>query len=102
MTLCLAQALIDYKGSFVSQAAIRNYIQWWKKGYLSAVDHCFDIGNATAFALGLWSQYFQKESKIAKHDPQGHAKGQEDINKFLRGEVTIDSDFNYCSCPRNF
>ncbi|WEW54880.1 hypothetical protein PRK78_000307 [Emydomyces testavorans] len=83
MTLCLAQALIDFKGIFVSQAAIRNYIQWWKHGYLSATGYCFDIGNGTAVALRTWKSYFERNSNVRKDDPQAHEAGQPEIDKAL-------------------
>ncbi|KAL2816275.1 ADP-ribosylation/Crystallin J1 [Aspergillus granulosus] len=86
MTLCLAQALIDSKGEFVSQAAIRNYINWWQNGYLSATNTCFDIGTGTVKALMIWQHYFEGSRGLQKDDPNGHEGGQPEIDRALRRE----------------
>ncbi|KAK2759802.1 hypothetical protein FQN54_002536 [Arachnomyces sp. PD_36] len=89
MTLCLAQALIDAKGGdFVPQAAIRNYVNWFKNGYLSATGDCFDIGAGTTKALMIWDEYlFSAKSKVEKDDPVGHEGGQPLIDKALKREM---------------
>ncbi|KAI1931819.1 hypothetical protein LOZ66_004151 [Ophidiomyces ophidiicola] len=86
MTLCLAQGLIDSKGIFVPQAAIRNYIKWWENGYLSATGYCFDIGNATATALKIWKRYFEQQRSMREDDPRGHEGALSEINKALNYE----------------
>ncbi|KAL3457920.1 putative ADP-ribosylglycohydrolase [Aspergillus heterothallicus] len=86
MTLCLAQALIDSKGEFIPQAAIRNYIKWWQNGYLSATNECFDIGSGTIKALTIWLRYFDRSRRLKEDDPQGHEGGQPEIDKALRRE----------------
>lgn len=89
MTLCLAQALIDSKGGdFIPQAAIRNYINWYKNGYLSATGYCFDIGAGTTKALMIWKEYlFAGKSQFEKDDPLAHEGGQPLIDKALKFEV---------------
>ncbi|KAL4919077.1 ADP-ribosylation/Crystallin J1 [Aspergillus aurantiobrunneus] len=89
MTLCLAKALIDSKGTFVAQAAIRNYIKWHDAGYLSATDDCFDVGAGTTKALTIWQRYFDRSPDIQRDDPAGHEGGQPAIDKALKRE-------NYC------
>lgn len=98
MTLCLAQALIDSKGDkFIPQAAIRNYIDWYKNGYLSATGECFDIGSGTATALSIWSRYlFSRESPFDKDDPLAHEGGQPLIDKALMREVRSLFFFHFC------
>ncbi|KAL2864339.1 ADP-ribosylglycohydrolase family protein [Aspergillus lucknowensis] len=86
MTLCLAKSLIDSKGEFISQAAIRNYIDWWEDGYLSATGDCFDIGAGTTKALMTWQGYFDRSPHIQKDDPHGHEGGQPAIDKALKRE----------------
>ncbi|KAL4786561.1 ADP-ribosylation/Crystallin J1 [Aspergillus varians] len=86
MTLCLAKALIDSKGTFVAQAAIRNYIKWHNDGYLSATDDCFDVGNGTTKALMIWQGYFDRLPYIQKDDSTGHEGGQPAIDKVLKRE----------------
>lgn len=54
MTLCLAQSLVERDGKFVIHDQIRKYVQWKEYGYMSATGRCFDIGNATKQALGIW------------------------------------------------
>ncbi|KAL6235103.1 hypothetical protein BDW75DRAFT_251117 [Aspergillus navahoensis] len=75
MTLCLAKSLIDSNGTFISQAAIRNYINWHDNGYLSASDECFD--------------YFERDPTIMADDRAGHEGGQPELGKALKRE-------NYC------
>ncbi|KAK2732654.1 hypothetical protein FQN55_004035 [Onygenales sp. PD_40] len=87
MTLCLAKSLIDHKGTFVPQAALRNYINWYQHGYLSATGDCFDIGATTTKALWIWSDYFDSATHLDKNDPEGHKPGQPAINKDLMREV---------------
>ncbi|KAL4792263.1 ADP-ribosylation/Crystallin J1 [Aspergillus venezuelensis] len=86
MTLCLAKALIDSQGRFVAQAAIRNYVNWYNNGYLSATGHCFDIGFCTAQALRTWQKYFARNPSIQKDDPAGHEAGQSAIDHALKRE----------------
>lgn len=56
MTLCLAQSIVDRDGKFVVHDQVRKYVDWKEKGYLSATGECFDIGNATREALGIWEE----------------------------------------------
>ncbi|KAL4945290.1 hypothetical protein BDV06DRAFT_39322 [Aspergillus oleicola] len=86
MTLCLAKALIDSQGTFVAQAAIRNYVNWHNNGYLSATGHCFDIGFCTAQALRIWQRYFDQRPGIQEDDPAGHEGGQSAIDQALKRE----------------
>ncbi|PGH03601.1 hypothetical protein AJ79_07330 [Helicocarpus griseus UAMH5409] len=86
MTLCLAQSLIDSNGTFVPQAALRNYINWYQNGYLSATGECFDIGGTTTTALLIWGEYFERLTCLDKDDPNGHVAGQPDIDKALKFE----------------
>lgn len=50
MALCLAQSLIDQQG-FNPVDQLQKYVRWWREGYLSSIDECFDIGNTTLDAL---------------------------------------------------
>ena len=98
MTLCLAQALIDAKGGFIPQAAIRNYINWFNDGYLSATGDCFDIGAGTTKALMIWDKFLYSEnSQFEKDDPVAHEGGQPLIDGALKREVCVLS-FIFCRC----
>ncbi|KKZ65420.1 ADP-ribosylglycohydrolase [[Emmonsia] crescens] len=87
MTLCLAQSLIENRGAFIAQTALRNYINWYQHGYLSATGDCFDIGTATTKALLIWGNYFEKTTNLEKGDPNGHLAGQPDVDKALKKEM---------------
>ena len=50
MALCLAESLIQCQGlNLVDQ--LTRYCRWYRDGYFSCKDHCFDIGNTTRTAL---------------------------------------------------
>lgn len=53
MALCLASSLVEL-GAFDLRDQIERYVRWWRQGYLSSTGRCFDIGNATASALGRY------------------------------------------------
>lgn len=86
MTLCLAQSLVDTKGEFVVQDQVRKYIKWYQEGYMSAIGRCFDIGNATRQALGIWKKTLDKMPDFDPLDPEGHTQGQGQINASLDKE----------------
>ncbi|KAG9013604.1 hypothetical protein FRB94_001709 [Tulasnella sp. JGI-2019a] len=50
MMLCMAVSLKE-KREFDWKDVANRFIRWHKEGYLSVVDKCFDIGNATRVAL---------------------------------------------------
>ncbi|WP_066309462.1 ADP-ribosylglycohydrolase family protein [Bacillus sp. FJAT-29814] len=50
MALCLADSLIAGKG-FNPEDQMQRYVRWFTEGYLSSINQCFDIGNATRDAL---------------------------------------------------
>lgn len=50
MALCLAASLVE-KQSFDPVDQLQRYVQWYRHGYMSSTDRCFDIGNTTRAAL---------------------------------------------------
>lgn len=50
MALCLSESLLQANG-FDPADQMKWYLKWFREGYLSSKDHCFDIGNATRDAL---------------------------------------------------
>ena len=92
MMLCLAQSLVDLKGVFNAQDQVRKYLQWFAQGYMSSVLYCFDIGNATRIALGIWKGFLNSRPSMDRTDPQGHLDGQRFIDRSLKHEV-----FNPCN-----
>lgn len=55
MAFCLAESLIRHRGWDAADAADR-FRQWYRAGYWSSRDHCFDIGNATRAAIERFEQ----------------------------------------------
>ncbi len=53
MALCLADSLI-IKNEFDTFDQLERYVQWYRMGYNSSTNSCFDIGNATRQALQLF------------------------------------------------
>src|SRR3954447_21143612 len=50
MALCLASSLVA-KNGFDAQDQMERYVRWWREGYLSVKDYCFDIGSTVSSAL---------------------------------------------------
>ena len=50
MALCLADSLIA-NGGLNDHDLLDRFLRWWKEGENSVTGRCFDIGNATRFAL---------------------------------------------------
>jgi ADP-ribosylglycohydrolase len=55
MALCLAQSLMHCQG-FDAKDQIEHYVRWYREGYLSSTDRCFDIGNTVRSALKEFEQ----------------------------------------------
>jgi len=70
MMLCLAHSLSTYEetpkskvtGGFDEVHQLVQYKRWYKDGFLSAVDKCFDIGATIKCALELFSRYSPEEA----------------------------------------
>ena len=50
MALCLGTSLIEKK-KFDAKDQMKRHLKWYQEGYMSVIDHCFDIGNTTRKAL---------------------------------------------------
>lgn len=50
LALCLSVSLLEKK-SFDASDIISRFHKWFREGYLSCTNHCFDIGNTTKAAL---------------------------------------------------
>jgi ADP-ribosylglycohydrolase len=55
MALCLADSLIERR-AFDPHDQMERYVRWYREGYLSSKDYCFDIGNTTRSALEAFEQ----------------------------------------------
>jgi len=72
MALCLAQSLMSCQG-FDAKDQIQNYVRWYREGYLSSTDRCFDIGNTVRRALKEFAQ--TGEPFAGSTDPQTAGNG---------------------------
>ena len=71
MALCLAESLIECQDFDLTDQLTR-YCRWYREGYLSCKDYCFDIGNTTRTAL----QSFEQSGKPnASSDPMSAGNG---------------------------
>ncbi|KAF7312132.1 hypothetical protein MIND_00225600 [Mycena indigotica] len=92
MTLALAKSLATSNGcDEVDQ--LHRYYRWWKKGELSAIDRCFDIGNTICTALNSYHDaltsnsqhgFMQKAGRMLSSRAQ-HAHEREAATKALAG-----------------
>jgi ADP-ribosylglycohydrolase len=55
MALCLAESLLR-KRDMDLQDQMNRYLNWYRYGYMSSTDTCFDIGNTVARALVRYEQ----------------------------------------------
>ena len=55
MALCLADSLIEKRG-FDPKDQLERYLKWYRDGYLSVNEECFDIGNTTQEALSRFEE----------------------------------------------
>ena len=55
MALCLATSLIE-KSGFDPLDQMQRYVRWWRGGYLSSKEYCFDIGITVSDALGRFER----------------------------------------------
>ncbi len=65
MALCLSESLLDC-GGFDAHDQMQRYVRWWREGYLSSTDTCFDIGNTVAGAL---RRFLNEEAQTGRADP---------------------------------
>jgi len=72
MALCLADSLLSCNG-FDPGDQLRCYVRWWRTGYLSSAEHCFDIGVTTREAL----EAFVRTGEVypGSSDPQKAGNG---------------------------
>ena len=55
MALCLAKSLIE-QGGFDATDQMERYVRWWREGYMSSKERCFDIGGTVSAALSRFLQ----------------------------------------------
>ncbi len=70
MALCLAESLVE-RGEFDPADQMHRYLRWYRQGYLSCTEACFDIGGATRRAL----ERFELEQNPYAGDTNKHVCG---------------------------
>ena len=93
MMLCLAHSLCTYKdtpestlmGGFDEVHQLEQYQRWYKDGFLSAVDNCFDIGGTVRTALEIFSQHNPEEAlhRIRSNLGGEHCSGNGSLMRIL-------------------
>lgn len=74
MALALADSLVLAGWNLTDQA--ERYLSWWRNGSYSVIDRCFDIGNATRWAL---SEFERHRDPRRSGDPSERASGNGSI-----------------------
>ncbi|OAL38377.1 hypothetical protein AYO20_02436 [Fonsecaea nubica] len=97
MALCLARSFLEHGPETNSVDQARKYLAWYQGGYQSSTGKCFDIGNLTREALGVWRHAVIVDDTYGESAKSPHpSKSQAAIQSAL---TTIDSRFNqdrYC------
>ena len=93
MMLCLAHSISTYKetpdsavlGGFDEVHQLTQYQRWYKHGFLSAIDDCFDIGMTIKCALDLFDRHSPDEALHRIHrDLAGeHRSGNGSLMRIL-------------------
>ncbi|KAF8804490.1 ADP-ribosylglycohydrolase [Phlegmacium glaucopus] len=93
MMLCLAHSLSTFKetpkstvtGGFDEVHQLAQYQRWYKDGFLSATDNCFDIGATIKRALELFTRYSPEEALLRIRSDLGgeHCSGNGSLMRIL-------------------
>lgn len=97
MALCLAHSFLENGPVSDSVDQARKYLAWYRTGYQSSTGRCFDIGNLTQGALGVWKHAVVVNDQYSENRPSPHAP--KDQAAIQSARATIDKRFNqnrYC------
>ena len=98
MALCLAHSFLEKGPGSTNVDQARKYLAWYRKGYQSSTGRCFDIGNLTRDALGVWKHAVAVNERYGANGPSPHASKDKEASQ--SAQATIDKRFNqdrYCS-----
>lgn len=98
MALCLAHSFLENGPVTDSVDQARKYLAWYRTGYQSSTGRCFDIGNLTRDALGVWKHAVVVNNQYGECGPSPHAA--KDQAAMQGAQAAIDKRFNqdrYCS-----
>jgi len=72
MALCLAASLVECRG-FDAPDQMRRYLRWYREGYFSSKEYCFDIGNTVRAALEKFER--ERAPLAGSLDPRAAGNG---------------------------
>ena len=91
MALCLAASLI-VKNGFDGYDQMVRYKKWFRKGYLSSIDNCFDIGKSTREAL---IQFEQRQHDCVKRQKLFKSIDPQDFDDIIK-KHGLEAEINPC------
>ncbi len=71
MALCVATSLVE-TGAYNPADVMERLLAWWRRGELSSIGYCFDVGNTTSTALAT---YEVQRNPLTAAQVTGHNAG---------------------------
>lgn len=97
MALCLGASLIEQK-KFDARDQIERYWRWYQEGYMSVLDHCFDIGITTREALEKFNSSNDKDPFVGSTHPRSAGNGSLmrlcPVPIFYRDDIEMAGEFS--------
>ena len=97
MALCLGTSLIEKK-KFDAKDQMKRYLKWYQEGYMSVIDHCFDIGNTTRKALEEFVSNEQSNPFTGSTRPRSAGNGSLmrlcPVPIFFRDDIEMAGNFS--------
>lgn len=94
MMLCLSQSLIDKSGQMVLKDQLTKYLEWFRNGYMSVIDHCFDIGIGTSNALRSFEE--NPELLISNNTDAQEYSGNGSLMRISPIPIVFHKDLELC------
>lgn len=86
MALCLAESLSEKEFNFQDQ--LQRYLKWYREGYLSSTNKCFDIGANTARSL----EYYEENKELPPR--RDRAAGNGSLMRLVPVPIYFRDDFS--------
>jgi ADP-ribosyl-[dinitrogen reductase] hydrolase len=97
MALCLGTSLIKQE-KFDAKDQMERYAKWYKEGYMSVIDHCFDIGNTTRKALEEFDSNDRSDPFMGSTHPRSAGNGSLmrlcPVPIFFRDDIELAGNFS--------
>jgi len=87
MAMCLAESILD-TGSLDPADQLRRYVNWWRHGYWSSTDRCFDIGTTTRGALSR----FEQTGAVTDPDPDDESAANGSLMRLAPAPIRWHTD----------